>query len=161
MTSISAAASGPTVWASMTDALMGPVAIAPVGAGHVLGDRTRPMRAQAAAMAGDPFAAMKDLDCRAGDERLDLLAEQLMRHAVVMLADLDMVVETDPAALPFGIFVGQRRQRSERGFVKLLEKSPPAGAPAAHQAIVQLIEQSADRSVERLAPDPIPRSPPS
>ena len=71
-----------------------------------------------------------------------------MRHAVVMLADLDVVVETDPAALPFGIFVGQRWQRSERGFVKLLEKSPPAGAPAAHQAIVQLIEQSTDRSVE-------------
>src|SRR5215467_15130124 len=125
----------------MADALMGPVAIAPVGAGHVLGDRTRPMWAQAAAMAGDPFAAMKDLDCRGGDARLDLLAEQLMRHAVVMLADLDV------AALPFGIFVGQRRQRSERGFVKLLEKSPPAGAPAAHQAIVQLIEQSTDRSV--------------
>ena len=59
-------------------------------------------------MAGDPFATMKDLDCCGGDARLDLLAEQLMRHAV--LADLDMVVETDPAALPFGIFVGQRRQ---------------------------------------------------
>ena len=59
-----------------------------------------------------------------------------------------MVVETDPAALPLGIFVGQRWQRSERGFVKLLKKSPPAGAPAAHQAIVQLIEQSTDRSVE-------------
>ena len=46
----------------MADALVGPVAIAPVGAGHVLGDGGRPMRAQAAAMAGDPFAAMKDLD---------------------------------------------------------------------------------------------------
>src|ERR1700756_1462803 len=68
----------------MADALVGPVAIAPVGAGHVLGDSGRPMRAQAAAMAGDPFAAMKDLDCRGGDARLDLLAEQLVRHAVVV-----------------------------------------------------------------------------
>jgi hypothetical protein len=76
------------------------------------------MRAQAASMAGDPFAAMKDLDCRGGDARFDVLAEQLMRHAVVMLADLDVVVETDPAALPLGIFVGQRRQRSERGFAR-------------------------------------------
>ena len=41
----------------MTDALVGPVAIAPVGGGHVLGDSGRPMRAQAAAMAGDPFAS--------------------------------------------------------------------------------------------------------
>jgi len=38
-----------------------------MGAGHVLGDSGRPVRAQAAAMAGDPFAAMKDLDCRGND----------------------------------------------------------------------------------------------
>jgi hypothetical protein len=47
----------------------------------MLGDGGRPMWAQAAAMAGDPFAAMKDLDCRDGDARLDLLAEQLTSSA--------------------------------------------------------------------------------
>ena len=88
------------------DALVGPVAIAPVRTRHVLGDGGRPMRAQAAAMAGDPFAAMEDLDCRGGDPRLDLLADQLVRHAVVVLGDLDVVVEADPAALPLGVFVG-------------------------------------------------------
>ena len=82
-------------------------------------------------MAGDPFAAMKDLDCRGSDARLDLLAEQLVRHAVVMLGDLDVIVEADPAALPLGVFVGQRRQRSERRYVKLLEKRLMAGAPTA------------------------------
>ena len=99
-------------------------------------------------MAGDPFAAVKDLDCRGGDARLDLLAEQLVRHAVVVFADLDMVVEADPAALPLGVFVGQRRQRSERRFVKLLEKRPPARAPAAHRTVIELVEQGADRGVE-------------
>jgi hypothetical protein len=58
------------------------IAIPPVGAWHVIGDSGRPMRAQAAAMAGNPFAAMKDLDSRGGDARLDLLAEQLVRDAV-------------------------------------------------------------------------------
>src|SRR4029077_5722586 len=94
----------------VTDALVGPVAIAPVGAGHVLGDSARPMWAQAAAMAGDPFAAMKDLDCRGSDARLDLLADQLMRHAVIMLGDLDVVIEADAAALTLCILVSQRRQ---------------------------------------------------
>jgi hypothetical protein len=94
----------------MADALVGPVAIPPVGAGHVLGDSGRPMQTQAAAMAGDPFAAMKDLDCCSGDARLDLLAEQLVRHAVVMLGDLDVIIEADAAALPLGILVSQRRQ---------------------------------------------------
>ncbi len=51
------------------------------------------MWAGAAAMAGDPLAAVEDLDGRDGDPRLDLLADQLVRHAVVMLGDLAMVVE--------------------------------------------------------------------
>src|ERR1700722_4754804 len=125
---------------SMADALVGPVAIAPVGAGHVLGDSSRAMRAQAAAMAGDAFAAMKDLDCRGGDARLNLLAEQLVRFAVVVLGDLDVIVEADPAALPLGVFVRERRQRPERPLVQLLEKRPPARAPAAHPAVIQLVE---------------------
>ena len=33
------------------------------------------------------------LDCPSGDARLDLLAEQLVRHAVVMLGDLDVIIE--------------------------------------------------------------------
>jgi hypothetical protein len=57
-------------------------------------------------MTGDPFAAMKDFDRCSGDARLDLLAEQLVRDAVIMLGDLDVIVETDPAALPLGVFVG-------------------------------------------------------
>ena len=44
--------------------------------------------------------------------------------------------------------VSQRRQRPERRFVELLEKRPPIGAPIAHLAIVQLVEQGADRDVE-------------
>ena len=89
---------------------MRPVAIAPVRTGHVFGDGRRPMRPDAAAMAGDPLAAMEDLDRGGGDPRLDLLADQLVRHAVVVLGNLDMVVEVDPAALPFGVFVGFGRQ---------------------------------------------------
>src|SRR5271154_2282786 len=80
------------------DALMGPIAIAPVRARHVVGDGGGPMQAQAALMAGDPLAAMEDLDGRDGDPRLDLLADQLVRHAVVVLGDLDkQVAGTDRA----------------------------------------------------------------
>ena len=68
------------------------------------------MRAQAAAMAGDPFAAMKDLDCHGSDARLDLMVEQLVRHAVIVLCDLDVIIEADAAALPLGILVSHRRQ---------------------------------------------------
>src|SRR3954454_2525143 len=125
------------------DALMRAVAIAPVRARHVLGDGGRPVRAGAAPMAGDPLAAMEDLDRGGGDARLDLLADQLVRHAVVMLSDLDVVVEVDPAALPLGVFVGFRRQPLRRRPVELLEERPPAGTPAAHRPIVEIVEQGA------------------
>src|SRR4029079_5059515 len=88
------------------DALMRPVAIAPVRTRHVLGDGGRPVWPGAAAMAGDPRAAMEELARGDGDPRLGLLADQLVRHAVVVLGDLDVVVEVDPAALPLGVFVG-------------------------------------------------------
>ena len=147
------------------DALMRPVAIAPVRTRHVLGDGGRPMRPGAAAMAGDPLAAMEDLDRGGGDPRLDLLADQLVRHAVVVLGDLDMVVEVDPAALPLGVFVGFGRQRLQRRPVELLEERPPAGAPAAHRPVVEIVEQGADRGVEigqrEEAPVPQPRQNPA
>ena len=112
------------------DALVRPVAIAPVRTRHVLGDGGRPMRPGAAAMAGDPLAAMEDLDCGGGDPRLDLLADQLVRHAVVVLGDLDVIVEVDPAALPLGVFVGLGRQRLQRRPIELLEQRPPAACPS-------------------------------
>src|SRR6267142_203651 len=77
------------------DALVCPVAIAPVRTGHVFGDGGRAVRSQAAAVAGDALAAVENLDCCRGDPRLDLLADQLVRHAVVMLGELDVVIEVD------------------------------------------------------------------
>jgi hypothetical protein len=40
------------------------------------------------------FTALK-LDCRAGDARLDHLADQFRRHRVVMVRDLDVIIGRD------------------------------------------------------------------
>ena len=61
----------------------------------------------------------KSSTVRCGDPRLDLLAEQAVRHRVVVLVDLDVVVEADPAALPLGVVVGLGRQRLQRRPVEL------------------------------------------
>ena len=55
------------------DPLMRPVAVAPVRARHVIGDRGRPMRAQAAQMGGHQLAAVEDLHRLRRDARLHLL----------------------------------------------------------------------------------------
>src|SRR6266436_5534559 len=81
-------------------------------------------------------------------QRLDLLADQLVRHAVVMLGELDVVIEVDATALPRGVLVGKGWQRHERRLVQRFEERPPAHAPTAHRAVVDLVEQGPDRRVE-------------
>src|SRR6267378_3206590 len=147
------------------DALVRPVAIAPVRTGHVFGDGGRAVRSQAAAVAGDALAAVENLDCCRSDPRLDLLADQLVRHAVVMLGELDVVIEVDATALPLGVLVGKGWQRHERRLVQRFEERTPAHAPTAHRAVVDLVEQGPDRRVEfgqrEEAPVPQPRQNPA
>ena len=66
-----------------------------------------------------------------------------------MLGDLDVIVETDPAALPLGIFVGFGRQRQQRRAVERLEQLAPAAAPAAQGPLVQVV--AAERWIAALS----------
>lgn len=69
------------------------------------------MAAQGAAqMRRHPLAAKEDLDGLLGDASLNLLTHEVVRDAVVMLGDLDVIIEVDPAALPLGILVRFIRQ---------------------------------------------------
>ena len=61
-------------------------------------------------MGGNALAAVEDFDRARGDARPNLLAQQLVRHRVVVLLDLDVIVEPDPAFLPFGKDVRLGRQ---------------------------------------------------
>ena len=56
------------------DALVGPVAIAPMRAWHVLSHGRCTLGPGVPQMRGDALAFVKDLDRRYGDTRLDLLA---------------------------------------------------------------------------------------
>ena len=64
-------------------------------------------------MRGNALAAVEDFDRARRDACPNLLAQQLVRQRVVVLLDLDVVVEPDPAFLPFGEDVGLGRQRLE------------------------------------------------
>ena len=65
-----------------------------------------------------------------------------------MLGDLDMVVEADPTSFPLGVLVRAGWQRYERRSVELFVKGAPADAPAAHQAIVEIVEQRTNCRIE-------------
>src|SRR5690242_16610197 len=56
---------------------------------------------------------------------------EAVRHAVVMVFDLDMVVETGPAQTPFGIGIRLRRQWFEHRPVEIFEQLAARDAKAA------------------------------
>ena len=64
----------------------------------------------AAQMRGDALALVEDLDGARGQARLDLLADEAVRHGVVVALDVDVVVERDAAQAPLGVDVGLGRQ---------------------------------------------------
>src|ERR1700686_1413579 len=78
-------------------------------------------------MSRDPIAAMEDLDGARRDPCPHLLAQQRVRHRVIMPLDFDVVVEADPAFLPLRVNIGLDRQLLERGALDLLEQRTPAG----------------------------------
>ena len=65
-----------------------------------------------------------------------------------MCGDLDVVVEPDPAFLPFGKDVGLSRQRFERRPLQILEQRAPARAEMARCASVDLGHQLGDGGVQ-------------
>ena len=99
-----------------------PTRAAPVRARHVLGYRRLPPLQRRSRMGRDASAGMEDLDRRVGDARLDHLADQPRRHRIEMALQLHMVVGRHPAAPPFGVGVGLRRQRQQRGPVERVEE---------------------------------------
>ena len=76
-----------------------PLRVRPVRAGHVLG-QGRGLAVVASTVRRHPPAFVEDLDDRGGVARLDLLVDELVRDAVEMPLDLDVVVDVDPAGLP-------------------------------------------------------------
>ena len=89
-------------------------------------------------MRRNALAAMEDLDRARRNARPNLLTHQLVRHRVVVLVELDVVVEPDPALLPFGKDVGLGRQRLQRWAFELLEERSSARAEMARDPVIDL-----------------------
>src|SRR5207237_7116879 len=85
----------------------------------------------------DAIAAMEQLDGTRGDPRPQRLAQQPMRHRVVVLLDLDVIIEAGLALLPFGVDVRCRRERLQSWSISRVEPRPAAHAQMRGRAVVQ------------------------
>src|SRR5450631_1933134 len=99
-------------------------------------------------MSRDSITAMEDLDGVRRDPCPHLLAQQRVRHRVIMPLDFDVVVEADPAFLPLRVNIGLDRQLLECGALNLVEQRAPAGPQMPRHAIVELRDQFPDGDVE-------------
>src|SRR5271168_511368 len=99
---------------------------------------------------------MEQLHRACRDPRPQLLAQQRVRHRVVMLRDLDVIIEAGPALLPLGVDVGLSRQWLQRWLVQCLKQRATARAEMPGDTVVQRCDTITDRCVqldEREEPD--------
>src|SRR6266480_7063416 len=99
-------------------------------------------------MHSDAIALMEKLDGPRGDPRPQRLAQQRMRHRIIMTSDLDMIVETRPALLPFGVDVRRCWERLQGRSVGRVEQGAPARAQVPRHAVVECYEALPDRRVQ-------------
>ena len=99
-------------------------------------------------MGRNALATVEDFDRARGDARPNRLAQQLVRHRVVVLLDLDVVVEPDPAFLPLGKNVGLGRQRLEGRALQLLEERAAARTEVPRHAVIDPRDQFGNGRVQ-------------
>ena len=118
------------------------------GRWHVLGHGGR-LSVVAAPVRRHAAALEEDLDGRRRVADLDLLAEELERHAVGVSLDDDVVVDVEAAQLPLREDVARGRQGLEGRTVELLVEGAAADAELLQRPVVELVEEDADRLVQR------------
>src|SRR5262249_45885606 len=130
------------------NAIDSPISVAAMTGRHVVGDGRVFAVATGAQMRGNPLALGKNLDGTAGKAHLDFGASEVMRNAVKMACDIDMVVDTDTTHAPFGEDIGFGRQVLESRAVELVKELPARGTePAELPFVVEAPQQLADGRV--------------
>ena len=102
----------------------------------------RPMCA--ALVQADALTAIKDLDRARGDAHIDLGADERVRDRIEKVVDLDVIVEIDARAPPFGEFPILLGQGRERFALDLLEQLATADAEFTHRPAVHALHDERD-----------------
>ena len=86
--------------------------------GHVLPDGGVAPGDEAAQMGSNALAGMEDLDRGGGEPGVQLLAGQLVGHAVIVAINLDVIVDRRPDRFPLRHHIAYGGQRLKRRAVE-------------------------------------------
>src|ERR1700692_96426 len=107
----------------------GPLHVSLMALGTVVVKRRCRMRDEAAVMGGYPHAVIEDLHRARRVTRLQFHAHQLIRDAVIMPLDLNVIVNVRPDLLPMSKDVAFHRPGAQRRPVQLFKQAGSAGIP--------------------------------
>src|ERR1700751_3855166 len=138
------------------EAARAPLGMLQVRLGHVLRDRRVLADLVTALMHGDASRVEEALDSRGAEARLDLMADEVVRNAVVVTIDLDVVIDADARSLPERVLVRGDRQRLHRRTIERLERRTPIGRQSLERALVQFNHERRDRGVELVQAKELP-----
>jgi len=117
--------------------------------GSVLMQRGGGVGDKAAGVRCHPHPAMEDFHRGGRVAGIQLLAHELVRHAVIVPLDFDVIIDVGLDGFPFRDDVAFGRQRFKRRPVQLFEQKGTAGIRTlAEGAVVQPIEQFANGFVK-------------
>jgi hypothetical protein len=97
---------------------------------------------------GDALAGLEQFDGGCGVAGLELLSGELIRNAVVMPVDLDVIVDVGADRFPFRHYVALVRQRLKGRAIHLQEQRGPGALAFAEAPVVETIEQRFDGVVQ-------------
>ena len=129
------------------DALWCPILAEPMVCWHVIAVGRMLAVARGSGMGGDALPFKIYLNRACSDPCPQLLLQKLMRHRVVMAANIDMVIKARAALLPFGVNVRVNGQRLQRRAIQAFKQIAAAGTEMAGNLTVELIQQWSDGGV--------------
>ena len=125
-----------------------PFGVRPMRVRHVRHLRRKPAPADEARMHGDAVPLQEDFDGQLRHPGLDARVDQLIRHAVEVVIDLDVIVDVHAAGLPVASSYRVRGSGRNADLIDLLEEGAPADAKALHRPRVDCVDSRVDGRVE-------------
>jgi len=93
---------------------------------------------------GNSAALEEDLHGGVGKTNIELFVDQLVRDAVVVVVHLDVIIDIDPGALPFGISIGMNRKRFQHRFLKGFKQNLPGTLELLKGTVIESFELFCD-----------------
>jgi hypothetical protein len=97
---------------------------------------------------GNSAALEEDLHGSIRKANIELFMDQLVRDAVVMVVHLDVIVDIDPGALPFGINIGMNRKGFQNRFFEGFKQDPPGTFELLKGTVIESFELFCDGLLE-------------